>query len=38
MVPTKGMRMELEGFPGEFVRNKNIVGDPTKSARGYSSR
>lgn len=38
MVPTKGMRMELEGFPGEFIRNKNIVGDPTKSARGYSSR
>lgn len=38
MVPTKNMRIEMEGVPGEFVRNKNIMGDPTKSARGYSTR
>lgn len=38
MVPTQGMTMTLEGVPGEFIRNKNIMGDPTKSKKGYASR
>lgn len=38
MEPVSGVRMTLEGFPGIYVKNKNLEGNPAKSKRGYATR
>lgn len=38
MEPMKGRTLTIEGFPGDFVRNKNIAGDPEKNRYGGTSR
>lgn len=38
MEPRPGMTLTLEGVPGEFIRNRNIEGDPAKSNRGFATR
>jgi len=38
MEPTKGMSLTVEGIPGDFIRNKNIAGDPDKNNFGGTTR